>query len=88
MGPTMAREADSGPEGLPTHWASVDGCCSEGGGSTGFAHHTFLLCLYSVSLLSGMGTCEDFAMPGCAIGIHNELLPVANVDVQVLGGKL
>ncbi len=51
----------------------------------GFAQSTFLLHLSRVSLLSGTGTCEDFAMPGCAVG--SKLLPVANVDVQVLEGS-
>ena len=30
-------------------------------------------------------TCEDFATPGCAVG--SELLPIANVDIQVLEGR-
>ncbi len=34
VGPEMTREADLGPEGSPTHLASVGGCCSGGGGST------------------------------------------------------
>ncbi len=85
VGPKMTREADSGQEGSPTHWASVGGYCSGGGGSTGFARHTFMLRLSSASLLSGTGTCEDFATPGCAF--VSELLPIANVDVQVLEGS-
>ena len=32
-----------------------------------------------------MGTSEYFAMPVCAVG--SELLPIANVDVQVLEGS-
>ncbi len=48
----------------------------------GFAHHTFLLCLSSVSLFYGMGRCEDFTMPDCAVG--SELLPMANIDVRLL----
>ncbi len=81
-GPKMTREADSGLDGAATHWASVGGHCSAGGSSMGFASHTFLLSLSSASLLSGMGTCEDFVTPGYMVG--RELLPIANVDVQVL----
>ncbi len=90
VGPTMTREANTGPEGLPTHWANLGRgctCCSVhvGGGRTGVARHTFLLRLSSASLLSGTDTCEYFAMPGCVVG--SELLPIANVDVQVLEGS-
>ncbi len=82
----MTREPNSGPEGLPTHWESVGWGCSGGGSSTDFARHTFLLRLSSASLLGGMDTCECFfAMPGCAVG--RKLLPVANVEVQVLEGS-
>ncbi len=51
----------------------------------GFARNTFLLCLSSATLLSDTDTCEYLAMPGCAVG--SELLPNANVDVQVLEGS-
>ena len=64
----------------------MGGCCSGGGGSTGFARHMFMLRLSSTSLLGGMGTCEDFATPHCAF--VSELLPIANVDVQVVEGSL
>ena len=74
-----------GPEGSPTHWASMSGCCSGGGGSTGFAQQMFLLCLSSAPLLSGMGTCEDFAMPGCVVG--SNLLPIASVNAEILEGS-
>ncbi len=42
--PKMTREVN-GPEGSPTHWASMGGSCSTSGdgGSTGFVSHTFLL---------------------------------------------
>ena len=85
VGPKMTREANTGLEGSPTHWANVGGGCSGGGGSTGFVRHTFLLHLSSASLLSGTDTCKYFAMPCCAVG--TELLPIANVDVQVLEGS-
>ena len=78
----MTTEANSGPEGSPTHWASVARGCNGGGGSKGFARHTFLLRLSSASLLSSTDTCEYFVMQGCAVG--SKLLPIANVDVQVL----
>ena len=54
-------------------------------GKRGRGLYTFLLCLSSASLLSGTDTCEYFAMPGCAVG--SKLLPIANVDVQVLEGN-
>ncbi len=85
VGAKMTREANSGPEGSPTHRASVGGSCSGGGGSMGFARHIFQLRLGSVLILSGMGTCEYFAMPGCAVG--SELLPIANIDDLVLKGS-
>ncbi len=86
VGPKMTRQANTGPEGSPTHWVNVGRGCSGGGCRTGFAHHTFLLCLSSASLLSVTDTCEYFAMPGCAVG--SEMLPIAHVDVQVLDIKL
>ncbi len=60
---------------------SVGGGYSGGGGSTGFVRHAFLLPLSSASLLSGKGTCEDFATPVCVAG--RELFPIAHVDVHV-----
>ncbi len=44
-----------------------------------------MLRLSSAPLLGGTDSCEYFAMPGCAVG--NKLLPIANVDVQVLEGS-
>ncbi len=77
--PIQARKAP------PTHWASVGGCFSGGGGSSNFACHTFLPRLSSALFLSGTGTCDDFAIPGYAVG--RDLLPIASVDVQVLEGS-
>ncbi len=84
VGRKMTREAitgiDMGPEGSPAHWAKVGGGCSGGGGCMGFPCHTFLLRLSIATY-----TCEYFAMSGCAVG--RELLPIANIDVQVLEGS-
>ncbi len=42
-------------------------------------------CCASVVHRFSADTCEYFAMPSCVVG--SELLPIANVDVQVLDGS-
>ncbi len=77
VGPKMTREANTGKEGSPTLWANV-------GGDTRALRATCFCCASAGHRFSATWTYEyfDFAMLGCVVG--SELLPIANIDVQVL----
>ncbi len=85
VGPKMTREDNMGPEGSPHFGQTWAGAVAEVAAARALRATRFCCASAVRCFLSDTDTCEYFATPGCAVG--SELLPIANVDVQVLEGS-